>query len=162
MAQPLLEGSFDQRAWDNEIAGLRGEISRLTIQNRQLDEALRLERIKAQTLDAGVKDLRDLLWPLYRSLRLVFGEMDEMGIRDSVPPGTAPQFDKKWEAWKEKLGSTTAAARIIQAILDHGPLNRSQLRQATKSGWSTLDEASARLKNLQLIEKVGDRWNLKS
>lgn len=80
----------------------------------------------------------------------------------TVPIGGAPQFDPKWTAWMEKFGRDKCVSRVIQAILDHGPLSRSQLRQATKSGWSTLDEATSRLKNLQLIEKSGDRWNLKS
>lgn len=84
-----------------------------------------------------------------------------IGDSSSGVAPSAPQFDQKWDAWKQKLGSGTAPARVIDALLTHGPLTRTQLRQAGELGWSTLDAATARLKNLQLIEKVGDRWNLK-
>lgn len=95
---------------------------------------------------------------LAESLRHVAsGKMDI----PEVQTATAPQFDPKWELWKQKLGGTTAPARVIQALLEHGPLNRTQLRSAAELGWSTLDAATARLKNLSLIEKVGDRWQLK-
>jgi hypothetical protein len=74
---------------------------------------------------------------------------------------TAPQFDPRWDAWKSKLGHGTAPARVIDSLLTHGGLTRVQLRQAGEMGWSTLDTATTRLKNLGLIEKVGDKWNLK-
>jgi hypothetical protein len=162
MAQPLLEGGVLSGSYDAaEVIQLTAKVARLEQQNRQLDEALRLERIRTQSVESAAKDLRNLLFPLFRSLRLVFGELDQMGVVETVPLGGAPQFDPKWAAWMDKFGRDKCPARVIQAILDHGPLSRSQLRQAIKAGWSTLDEATARLKNLQLIEKSGDRWNLK-
>jgi hypothetical protein len=126
--------------------------------------------------DVAVKELREEFEEYQRQAQLAFGRMQEQinvlrsGLRiasgdevTTVPlGGTAPQFDPKWEMWKQKLGASTAPARVIGALLDHGPLNRAQLRQAAEMGWSTLDAATARLKNLSLIEKVGDRWNLKS
>lgn len=139
MAQQLLEGSVTEMPTDR-VQELREEFEEF---QRQMREAL--ARILQQ-----VSVIR-------QGLSMAGGDESFTAPAGGIPP----QFDQRWEAWKQKLGSTTAAARVIQAILDHGPLNRSQLRQATKSGWSTLDEATARLKNLQLIEKLGDRWNLK-
>ena len=110
------------------------------------------------------RQMREALSRILQQVAVMRQGMSMAGGDESftVPAGgTAPQFDPKWTAWMEKFGKDKCVSRVIQAILDHGPLSRSQLRQATKSGWSTLDEATARLKNLQLIEKSGDRWNLK-
>jgi len=102
--------------------------------------------------------LRQQMNTMQRGLGVAAGEIPVAEVTGAV----APQFDQRWEAWKQKLGAGTAPARVIDALLTHGPLNRSQLRQAGELGWSTLDAATARLKNLSLIEKIGDRWNLKT
>jgi hypothetical protein len=153
--QPLLSGQQEYVE-----ATVDPRVRTLDAENRRLDEALRLERIKTGQMEHGVRELRRQLTPLYRALQAVFGELDGMGIRDADNP-PAPQFDKKWELWKQKLGAGTAPSRVIDALLSHGPLTRTQLRQAGELGWSTLDVATSRLKNLGLIEKAGDRWNLK-
>jgi hypothetical protein len=138
MAQPLLEGQVYEQPVDR-LQELREEFEEY---QRQVQEALSRVMQSIAVIRQG--------------LRMAGG--DEV----AMPAGAAaPQFDPKWSAWMEKFGRDKCVSRVIQAILDHGPLSRSQLRQATKSGWSTLDEATARLKNLQLIEKSGDRWNLK-
>jgi hypothetical protein len=143
MAQPLLEGHqeyVDPTNYSQQIQELRDDFSEY---QRQVQEAL-------TRIGQSIAVIR-------QGLRMAGG--DEI---TTVPLGSSPQFDPKWKAWQDKLGQGTAPARVIGAILDHGPLNRSQLRQAAEMGWSTLDAATARLKNLSLIEKVGDRWNLKS
>lgn len=151
MSSPyLLNGNVDTR--DQELETLRQQL-------RQLDEALRMERLKTGQMEVAMRELRHMTKPFYQLLKAIHGEIDAM-VKDSATV-IAPQFDQKWEAWKQKLGVGTAPARVIDALLTHGPLNRSQLREAGELGWSTLDAATARLKNLSLIEKVGDRWNLK-
>ena len=139
MAQPLLEGNVTEVPVDR-VQELREEFEEY---QRHVQEAL--SRIVGQ------------ITTIRQGLHIAGG--DEI---TTVPLGSSPQFDPKWKAWQDKLGQGTAPARVIGAILDHGPLNRSQLRQAAEMGWSTLDAATARLKNLSLIEKIGDRWNLKS
>jgi len=142
MSQPLLEGEVYEQPRDS-VQELREEFEEY---QRQVQDAL-------SRMMQSIAIIR-------QGLRISGG--DEI---TTVPIGgqMAPQFDPKWTAWIEKFGgSSNPASRVIQAILDHGPLSRQQLRQAIKGGWSTLDAATARLKNLQLIEKSGDRWNLKS
>jgi hypothetical protein len=117
-----------------------------------------LEHDRPQIERDAVMKLLNLLAHALR--HVASGQMDMSEVPTSSV--AAPQFDPRWEAWKQKLGAGTAPARVIDAILNHGPLSRTQLRAAGELGWSTLDAATARLKNLGLIEKVGDRWNLKS
>lgn len=127
---------------------------------RRLERAEREAEHIREAAARSIGEMRDALHPLYRAMKLLFGEMGEIA-GPGAGPVAAPQFDPKWEAWKQKLGPSTAPARIIDALLKHGPLNRNQLRQASEMGWSTLDAATGRLKNLSLIEKSGDRWTLK-
>lgn len=135
---------------------------------RRLERAEREAEHIREAAARSIGEMRDALQPLYRAMKLLFGEMGEIAGPGAGPvaapqfdPVAAPQFDPKWEAWKQKLGPSTAPARIIDTLLKHGPLNRNQLRQASEMGWSTLDAATGRLKNLSLIEKSGDRWTLK-
>lgn len=158
MSQLQLEGEVQY----GDSNDLRQQIVRLE------DElgASRRELTKAKAeLNAGkqaLEDIRNQLHPLYRSLRLLFGDIESViGNTPINGSPSAPQFDPKWDAWKQKLGSGTAPARVIDALLTHGPMTRTQLRQAGELGWSTLDAATSRLRNLSLIEKVGDRWQLK-
>lgn len=151
MSQFQLEGNVDTR--DQEILALRGQLARI-------DEALRLERIKTGSVEAGARELRRILTPLFSALKQIYGEMDDMQIAES--PIAAPQFDPRWDSWKQKLGNGTAPAKVIDALLTHGFLTRTQLRPVAGIGWSTLDAATSRLKNLGLIEKNGDRWQLRA
>jgi hypothetical protein len=141
MAQPLLSGEQEYVEPGSDLG----------IQIQELRDDFELMQ-KAMT------QLRQQMNTMQRGLGVAAGEIPVA----EVAGGVAPQFDQRWEAWKQKLGAGTAPARVIDALLTHGPLNRSQLRQAGELGWSTLDAATARLKNLSLIEKVGDRWNLKT
>jgi hypothetical protein len=160
MALLQLEGQVDTR--DETIRSLEHAIESLTRKLTQTDEALRLERNRNGQMEHAFRELRRLTQPFYKLLGAVHGELDGLGIDGAVSATPqAPQFDPRWEAWKQKLGPGLAPARIIDALLTHGPLNRTQLRQVAELGWSTLDAATSRLKNLSLIEKVSDRWKLK-
>jgi hypothetical protein len=144
MSKPLLSGEQEYiepgSDVDNRIDDLRQEF-------RQFSEQVA----------KAMAELRKQLNTMQRGLGVAAGDIPESEVSSSV----APQFDPRWEAWKQKLGPGTAPARVIDALLTQGPLNRTQVRQAGEMGWSTVDAALARLKNLSLIEKVGDRWNLK-
>lgn len=110
-----------------------------------------------QQTGAALMQLRNQVDIIRSGLSVAAGEISPGGVTPQ-----APQFDQRWEAWKQKLGAGTAPARVIDALLTHGPLNRNQLRAASEQAWSTLDASTQRLRNLGLIEKNGNRWNLKS
>ena len=156
MSLPLLEGhaEYMEDRGPDVIEKLNQRIEKLE------DRIADLEQDRPQIRRDAVVAVLNLLT---QSLRHVAsGQIDiDTPVQQAASVG-APQFDPKWEAWKQKLGAGTAPSRVIEAILTHGPLSRTQLRAAGELGWSTMDAATARLKNLGLIEKVGDRWNLKA
>jgi molecular chaperone GrpE (heat shock protein) len=159
MSQPLLEGEVDNR--DQEIRNLLRKVS-------ELEDELAVSRAEGQRahnrVERGVRLLRDSTRDILNGLKLIHGEMDAMIPDTGISAGgvAAPQFDPRWDAWKQKLGTNTAPAKVIDALLTHGSLTRTQLRPVCEIGWSTLDAATGRLKNLGLIEKSGDRWILKT
>ena len=161
MAQPLLSGDQEYvDAVDPQVTKLEVEVRDL---KRQLAHAELEARHAKEDVTKTLAKLRHMTLPFLNLLRAVHGEIDALGIMDtglSSVSAAAPQFDPRWEAWKQKFGPT-APSRVIDALLTHGPLSRTQLRQAAEMGWSTLDAATTRLRNLGLIEKSGDRWNLK-
>lgn len=109
--------------------------------------------------EAAMRSLRVKLEPLYTSLRMLFGDLEV--IPDDAPPavfGGAPAASgDKWEGWKRKLGGKTAAT--IEALQSH-PMTRAQIRVATQSGWSTVDEVTAKLRGMGLVNKVDGKFCL--
>ena len=93
---------------------------------------------------------------LYSMLRLLF---DGASVQATASPSNSTDSLGRWEKMKQKLGGKQA--EIIQALLDHGPATRSQLRVITGSGMSTVDAVTAKLRDMGLIVKVGDSWKLR-
>jgi DNA-binding transcriptional ArsR family regulator len=152
MPLPQIEGHVEEYIETPENK-LRERVTEL--ENRVNDLEFSLSGIKRDAVVALLKTLGE-------SLHHVASGKFDLDATVAMTAVAAPQFDPKWEVWKQKLGPSTAPARVIEAILGHGPLTRTQLRAAGELGWSTLDKATSRLNNLGLIEKVGDKWNLKS
>lgn len=151
MSQPLLSGQQEYIEESEAVDPFAERVDEL--EDRIVALESKMGQVKREAVLAVLQMFSD-------SLRHIAS--GQMGIPDAVTVApTSPQFDQKWEAWKQKLGSGTAPARIIDALLKQGPLNRTQLRSFGELGWSTLDAATSRLRNLGLIEKSGDRWNLK-
>src|SRR2546430_5925772 len=113
-----LEGNVDTR--DSEIASLRRQLA-------QMDEALRLERIKTGAIESGVRRLKSATTPLFHALQLIHGEIEAMGI-----DGNSPQVggDQKWEAIKQRLAPRLREA--VDILLLQGPMRRTQLAAALK------------------------------
>lgn len=159
---------------------LQEELESLRMQNRGLKAELReanekLEAAQQQSASAvkALKVLRTRLEPFHLALKFVFGELDAANIsadfesRVEVTGSTTAgdpgaHINRKyayWETWEKKFGGKTG--EIIRALLDHGRLNRNQVRTAIAAGWTTVDEGLRRLKGLDLIQKNGDYWTLK-
>lgn len=139
--------------YEAEIRDLRRKLSHAELEATHAKEGV------AHTLSS----LRSMTLPFYNLLRAIHGEIEAIGIVDTPSSSApmAPQFDQRWEAWKQKLGPETTAARVIDAILSHGPMNNVQLKAACKAGSSTIEQVVARLRNLSLIEKISGKWDLK-
>jgi hypothetical protein len=110
--------------------------------------------------------LRRQLGPLYRALQAVFGELDVAGVEggggESTTSSSTPKVTAVWESWKQKLGSNTAPARVIDALLQHGELNVAQLKVAAKMANQTVYDSIHRLNKLGLINKNGGKFSLKT
>lgn len=152
--QPLLVGEYMPA--DNH-AELIEENRRLKIQVRQLDEALRLERLKEEAAAAGVRELRKILKPLHKALAAVFGEIDAMQLGDEAT--ASPRSSAVWDSWKSRLPG--APAKIIDALLLHGSMNQTQIAIATGLSRSNMPTYIHRINKAGLIDKNGNEYSLK-
>lgn len=146
---PQLTGHVDDR--DDIIEGLREK-------NRRLDEALRLERLKVGQSEAGVRELKRVLTPLYRALQAVFGEIDAMDIQDAGP-AASPVATQAWDVWKSRLGP--ACAKVISALQVQPGMTQTQIGIATGMGNNNMPTYISRLNKAGLINKNGKHISLK-
>jgi hypothetical protein len=152
-------------------AQLRSLQQELHSRNRQLSDAealiadlegqLARERTKSRQLERGVQELRTTLGPLYGALKLIYGEIDAMGIEDSSPMATSGRSASPvWESWKNRLGG--ASARIIDILLMHGELNQEQIRiHIGTNRKQTIYDAIAKLNKAGIINKRDGKISLK-
>jgi hypothetical protein len=135
------------------------------LQRRVDDLELELQKQKNESKRAAqaIANLRDVLNPLHRAMKLIFGEIDSVDIPEYQPYTTTTTVSVNspaWETWKQKLGGKKA--EFIQALLDTGhPMTSEQLRISTHTGRSTVPQIIHELKKLGLIEKNGDKYSLK-
>lgn len=150
----LLEGKVDDR--DETILRLRTQL-------RESETARLTEQGRANAIEAGVRDLRESLAPLYRALRQVFGEIEAMGITSNTPASAAAQSDSRvtavWESWIQRLGE--GPGKVIRALLLHREMNTQQLAIATGYHRTTVPTYIHKLKTAGLINKNGDKFSLK-
>lgn len=152
MSNPHLTGTVDDR--DTIIEGLRVQLSKL-------DEALRLERNKNGQVEAGARELRRVLSPLYRALQAVFGELDEMGVAEIAPQAQPASVSAaRWQPIMNKLGGNRA--KFIQALLDFGPSTASQVRAAMAiTRMQSVYDVAHQLMKLGVVVKRGEQYSLK-
>lgn len=144
-----LEGFVDTR--DQEIASLRRQLA-------QLDEALRLERIKTGAVEAGIRKLKSATSPLFHALQMIHGEIDAMGIDASS--GTGSQGNAKWESIKQRLAPRLKEA--IDIFLAQGSMNLTNLAAALKMDYSNCSKNVAGVLLRQgLLVKNGRELSLK-
>lgn len=147
---PLLTGHIDTR--DQEIEQLRHV-------NRQLDEALRLERNKTGQIEAALREFRRITLPFYRILQAAHGEIESLGVSDGPVSSVAPQKLAAWENWKHKLGGLQA--KFIDALLLHGAMTQTQLRIAVGCANGSVAGTVCALNKAGLITKNGGKIALK-
>jgi hypothetical protein len=149
MPDLLLEGHVDTR--DQEIATLTRRLA-------QIDEALRLERIKNAAIESGVRELRHVTRPLLGALQKIHGLCDEMGVTEA---GASPAgSNSKWAAIKQRNPGRIAEA--IDTLLVHGSLNSSQLAAAMHIDRSNCSKnVIPKLVSMGLIRRDGRLLSLK-
>ena len=154
----LLEGGTDNR--DQVIAELRKKL-------QATEEELAVERVRRNTTEAGARNLKETLAPLYRALQMVFGDLDAMGLTGGhAAAGTTAESDglseaKRaiWRSWQEKMPGRPA--QFIDLLLVHGAMTHQQLKIAARGGNTTVRDTLSRLTKAGLIEKNGGKVSLK-
>jgi FtsZ-binding cell division protein ZapB len=142
---------------EKEILEVR--IAELEEQLRQSEDDVQTAKNQAMLERRALTRLRHQLQPMYDSLRVLFGEMDAVGVVDEVPTTVRPEGSAKWEAWKHKLGGK--AAEFITELLIHGEMTGQQLKVATKCGQQTVYDTIAKLNKAQLLQKNGGKYSLR-
>jgi hypothetical protein len=142
---PQLSGHVDNR--DQEIGTLRRQLS-------QLDEALRLERNKTGQIEAGARELRRILSPLYRALQAVFGELDAMGIQDG-----AVTTDSRWDSAKQRMPGKPA--EFIDLLITHGAMNVTNFVTLAHCSKQTAYNVLSKLGQAGIVESNGGKYSLK-
>ena len=123
-----------------------------------LREELRQERAKVAAMEQGILAVRELLTPFYRGLRLVFGEIDALGVADAQS-AVPSRVQAVWDDWKRKLPS--GEAKAIDALLLHGRLKTDQIRIHVGCASRTAQNIVAALKSKGLVVKDGAYFSLK-
>ncbi len=162
MSQYMLEGKVLPAG--PTVESLQRELYTRNKQLNDAEDALLAERRKTSTIEAGVSDLRKSLAPLYQALQRVFGDIDAMGVAESVSSSSAmgPRASAAWDSWKQKLGPNSAAAKIIDILMLHGELTHTQLRiHIGTSRMQTVYDAVSKLNKAALLNKNGDKFSLK-
>lgn len=152
-----LPNMFDPKK-EERFSGFIPEIESIKKQLADVQEELRLERLKNKTIETGVAELRKVLGPLYQGLQHIHGEFDRMGIATATE-NVAPQKKAVWEDWKRKLDPQCGKA--IDALLIHGEMNRAQLRLHVGCAAKSTAGIVFRLNKMNLIRKNGGRISLK-
>jgi hypothetical protein len=125
-SRPLLEAHPDP----DEVVRLRREIVGL----EQELQAAREEAVKAKQASAdsiqAIRALRHQLDPLYKSLKMIFGEISRVDIGAMPADRVTGDRDPRWESWKTRL--SPRAGEIIELLLVHREMNTKQISAALK------------------------------
>jgi hypothetical protein len=162
MNQLQLNGEIDNR--DETIEELRAENRRLYEEIRQIKLQLVQSKSDNEAVLTGVQEVRNILTPLYRGLRLTFGEIDALPLVPTASNGASAAAGNPkravWDKWIEKFGDSLQA-KMIDALLSHGPMSTEQLRITMQcSGQSVINTYNRLLKH-GLISKSGGKYSLK-
>ena len=155
---PLLPG----RVQPDETAKLRRRIEKLEAELKHTQSELDAYRQAATLAEHRVNCVRVQMKPWYEAMTNLFEEIGEPLNMEATatPPGSPPSTpNTSLEAWKQKLGGQHA--QILEAFQIHGPLSIRQLMTIIHRGQTTVTVAISKLKNLQLVDKVGDKYALK-
>lgn len=141
---------------------LEGELSAERQRRRNAESDMEdAQREKAAVME-GVQRLRASLTPLYDSLKLLFGDMEAMGVEESPAAAGVSSIKNSavWESWKQKLGGLTAKA--IDALLVHGEMSANQLRIHLQCRQNTAYDVISKLNKAGVVNKNGGKVSLKS
>lgn len=132
------------------------ELYRRNQENSDLREQLRQEKQKSAAVAHGVTNLRGIFDPLFQTLKMVYGEIDAMGVAETQ---ATPRVSAAWEQWKQKLSGHPAKA--IDALMVHGAMTQTQLRILIGCANGSIAGVVCTLNKAGLINKSGGKISLK-
>lgn len=141
---------------------LEGELASERQKRRTAESDLEDSERERKNVLEGVQRLRTSLTPLYDSLRLLFGDMEMMGVQDAQAEATPQRATASpvWDSWKAKMGGV--AAKIIDLLMLHGELNQEQMRiHVGTNRMQTIYDATRKLNNAGIINKRDGKFSLK-
>lgn len=160
--QPALSGPI-ARMPEVDIDNLKRK--NLALQRRIDDLELELQKQKNEAKRAmqALTNLRDILQPLHRAMRMVFGEIEtvdlpEAGTVAMPSSGNSSGLSAKWEMLKHKLGGRQA--EFIE-LLQHGPMTAKQLGAAAHCDPRTAYNVVNKMKLDGLVDNNGGKFSLK-
>lgn len=158
MSQLQLEGRAETRDADGQ---LRRENLRLHEELRLTNLALSQAQSDKAGIVRGVEEVRNTLSPLYRSLRLLFGEIEAVtGAESPAITGNGTANLSRWEAIKQRNPGRIAQA--IDVLLLHGAMSTNQLAAAMRMDRSNCSKnVVVKMKSMGLIIKTGHEFSLK-
>lgn len=147
MSQPLLEGHSETE----EAVRLRREIAGLEQELEDAKEEARVAKQASKDAIQAIASLRHNLEPLYKSLKMIFGEISRVDA-ESV----TSSFSGNTSVWQERMAKARSShRRVLQVLLDGGgDMSLQQVRKAagTSSNTSTyLNELIAK----NWVQKTG-------
>lgn len=159
---------FNAADMQRELIATRRERDEAEAKVAELEADLVRERAKSKTVERGVQKLRQQLSPLHQALGMVFGEIEAMGIEERSPESFGksevidPRKVRAWDDWKQKMGASSAAAKIIDFLMIHGELTQTQMRiHLGTNRMQTVYDACSKLNKAQILNKNGDKFSLK-
>jgi hypothetical protein len=162
-AKPLmLEGTVMESP---DTQDLRRQVQRLEdelrLTRRDLEDRTRERDQHART----IANLRDILSPLHRGLRALFGEIELAGIEDVVAPanGSVPKpkaEDPRWQSYKTRFAGV--GAKIIDALLIHGEMRQTALAKFVGHHYDTVSKVARELRSAGALTSDGGVLRLKN
>lgn len=158
---PLLEGTVGKPVKD-EVLDLKRRVAKLIDDLEDLQEQLRQERGRNESLQIATATLRRLLEPQYIALQAIFGELDLVSVGEPGAAGS-PMDDPKRRLWQSKIDKfgDNLQGKMIRALLDHGSLTAPQLRVPMDCSLQSVYNTYNRLVKLGLVSSQGGKYSLR-
>ena len=161
----LLEGTAE--ADSSGASDYRKEVQRLEDEVRSLRRDIEDCQLGKARLVRTIENLRSILSPLHRGLRVLFGEI-ELAVGEAPDPNTpngavpaAPNqpADPRWQNFKASFPGR--GAEIIDALMIHGEMRIQHLATLLHCDPRTVGQHAAKLRNAGAITQVQGVLSLK-
>jgi Helicase HerA, central domain len=119
----------------------------------RLTEELRAAKARLAAQSKIISELRYQMEPEYRKLQALFADLDAVPSNGASAANTG-----LYDVWKQKLGQ--GCAKIIDAILERGPMNKPALITWTGLSRETVRIYTSKMIAGNLMRKDGDLYRL--